>query len=140
MTKSVTTKIKKCIEIAKCLKKDRQTGRAFHVTFVYNKNKLISIGINNLKKLHRRNMFGAYKGFKDNPEKYIPCDVPSQKDAKTRSQSLDIAINVDGSSSMFGYVNQLRSFTQGRANYSMFFNHYDEVPSNVAAEIKEKLA
>jgi elongation factor G len=41
---------------------------------------------------------------------------------------------------MFGYVNQLRSFTQGRANYSMFFNHYDEVPSNVAAEIKEKLA
>ena len=41
---------------------------------------------------------------------------------------------------MFGYVNQLRSFTQGRANYSMFFNHYDEVPANVAAEVKEKLA
>jgi elongation factor G len=41
---------------------------------------------------------------------------------------------------MFGYVNQLRSFTQGRANYSMFFSHYDEVPANVAAEIKEKLA
>ncbi|MCW1381323.1 elongation factor G [Novosphingobium sp. KCTC 2891] len=41
---------------------------------------------------------------------------------------------------MFGYVNQLRSFTQGRANYSMFFDHYDEVPANVATEIKEKLA
>ena len=41
---------------------------------------------------------------------------------------------------MFGYVNQLRSFTQGRANYSMFFDHYDEVPANVAAEVKEKLA
>jgi elongation factor G len=41
---------------------------------------------------------------------------------------------------MFGYVNQLRSFTQGRANYSMFFSHYDEVPSNVATELKEKLA
>ncbi|WP_423140630.1 elongation factor G [Parablastomonas sp. CN1-191] len=41
---------------------------------------------------------------------------------------------------MFGYVNQLRSFTQGRANYSMFFSHYDEVPANVAAEVKEKLA
>ena len=41
---------------------------------------------------------------------------------------------------MFGYVNQLRSFTQGRANYSMFFSHYDEVPANVATEIKEKLA
>jgi elongation factor G len=41
---------------------------------------------------------------------------------------------------MFGYVNQLRSFTQGRANYSMTFSHYDEVPPNVAAEVKEKLA
>ena len=41
---------------------------------------------------------------------------------------------------MFGYVNQLRSFSQGRANYSMFFSHYDEVPANVAAEVKEKLA
>ncbi|MFC4290936.1 elongation factor G [Sphingorhabdus arenilitoris] len=41
---------------------------------------------------------------------------------------------------MFGYVNQLRSFTQGRANYSMVFSHYDEVPSNVASELKEKLA
>ena len=41
---------------------------------------------------------------------------------------------------MFGYVNQLRSFTQGRASYSMFFSHYDEVPANVATEIKEKLA
>jgi len=41
---------------------------------------------------------------------------------------------------MFGYVNQLRSFTQGRANYSMHFSHYDEVPANVAAEVKEKLA
>ena len=41
---------------------------------------------------------------------------------------------------MFGYVNQLRSFTQGRANYSMFFDHYDEVPPNVATEIKAKMA
>jgi len=41
---------------------------------------------------------------------------------------------------MFGYVNELRSFTQGRAQYSMQFNHYDEVPANVAAEVKSKLA
>ena len=41
---------------------------------------------------------------------------------------------------MFGYVNQLRSFTQGRAQYSMQFSHYDEVPSNVAEELKAKLA
>ena len=40
----------------------------------------------------------------------------------------------------YGYVNQLRSFTQGRAQYTMQFSHYDEVPANVAAEVKEKLA
>ena len=41
---------------------------------------------------------------------------------------------------MFGYVNQLRSFTQGRAQYTMQFSHYDEVPANVAEEVKAKLA
>jgi elongation factor G len=41
---------------------------------------------------------------------------------------------------MFGYVNQLRSFTQGRAQYSMQFSHYEEVPANVADEVKAKLA
>ncbi|MDI1297059.1 MAG: elongation factor G [bacterium] len=41
---------------------------------------------------------------------------------------------------MFGYVNQLRSFTQGRAQYSMQFSHYEEVPSNVAEEVKAKMA
>ncbi|MDP1834201.1 MAG: elongation factor G [Candidatus Moranbacteria bacterium] len=38
-------------------------------------------------------------------------------------------------SSMFGYATQLRSMTQGRANYSMEFDHYAEVPKNVAEEI-----
>ena len=41
---------------------------------------------------------------------------------------------------MFGYVNQLRSMTQGRAQYTMQFSHYEEVPSNVAEEIKLKMA
>jgi len=41
---------------------------------------------------------------------------------------------------MFGYVNQLRSFTQGRAQYTMIFSHYDEVPANVATELKAKMA
>ena len=39
---------------------------------------------------------------------------------------------------MFGYVNNLRSFTQGRANFTMQFDHYEQVPSNVAAEIQAK--
>ena len=41
---------------------------------------------------------------------------------------------------MFGYVNQLRSFTQGRAQYSMQFSHYEEVPTNVAEEVKARMA
>ncbi len=39
---------------------------------------------------------------------------------------------------MFGYVNQLRSMTSGRANYSMEFAHYDPVPKNIAEEIIAK--
>ena len=38
-------------------------------------------------------------------------------------------------SQMFGYVGDLRSKTQGRANYTMIFDSYGEVPSNVAQEI-----
>jgi elongation factor G len=36
---------------------------------------------------------------------------------------------------MFGYVNSLRSMTQGRATYTMQFDHYEAVPESVAAEI-----
>ena len=35
----------------------------------------------------------------------------------------------------FGYATQLRSLSQGRATYSMEFDHYEQVPSNVAEEI-----
>ena len=38
-------------------------------------------------------------------------------------------------SEMFGYVGDLRSKTQGRANYTMIFDSYAEVPSSVAQEI-----
>jgi elongation factor G len=41
---------------------------------------------------------------------------------------------------MFGYVNNLRSGTQGRANFTMQFDHYEQVPANVAKEIQEKYA
>ncbi len=39
---------------------------------------------------------------------------------------------------MFGYSTDLRSMSQGRATYSMVFDHYEEVPANVAKEIIEK--
>ena len=41
---------------------------------------------------------------------------------------------------MFGYVNNLRSMSQGRASYTMTFDHYEEVPHNVAEEVKEKVS
>ncbi|MBL28206.1 MAG: elongation factor G [Rhodospirillaceae bacterium] len=41
---------------------------------------------------------------------------------------------------MFGYVNTLRSMSQGRAQYSMFFDHYAQVPQMVAEEMRAKLA
>ncbi len=40
---------------------------------------------------------------------------------------------------MFGYVSTLRSMTQGRAQYSMFFDHYEPVPPAIADEIISKL-
>jgi elongation factor G len=41
---------------------------------------------------------------------------------------------------MFGYVNTLRSLSQGRAQFTMTFDHYEPVPQMVAEEIKEKFA
>jgi elongation factor G len=41
---------------------------------------------------------------------------------------------------MFGYVNTLRSMSQGRATYTMQFDHYEQVPAAVAAEVQAKYA
>jgi elongation factor G len=41
---------------------------------------------------------------------------------------------------MFGYVNVLRSMTQGRATFTMQFDHYEQVPQNVAQEVQAKFA
>ena len=41
---------------------------------------------------------------------------------------------------MFGYINTLRSMSQGRAQYSMEFDHYEQVPQAIAEEVKAKYA
>ena len=41
---------------------------------------------------------------------------------------------------MFGYINTLRSMSSGRANFSMQFDHYEPVPSNISEEIQAKYA
>ncbi len=58
-------------------------------------------------------------------------------DSRGNAQAVEAFVPL---ANMFGYVNELRSFTQGRAQYTMQFSHYEEVPANVAAEVKEKLA
>ena len=41
-------------------------------------------------------------------------------------------------SEMFGYATDMRSMTQGRASYSMFFDHYTQVPNNIAQQLMKK--
>ena len=41
---------------------------------------------------------------------------------------------------MFGYINNLRSMTSGRAVFTMLFDHYDAVPENISQEIQKKYA
>ena len=80
------------------------------------------------------------------PEDYLGDVIGDMNSRRGQIQGTDTRGNAQAVeamvplANMFGYVNQLRSFTQGRANYSMFFSHYEEVPANVAAEVKEKLA
>ncbi|MFA5925984.1 MAG: elongation factor G [Parcubacteria group bacterium] len=80
------------------------------------------------------------------PEQFMG-DVVGDINSK-RGQIMDIEDRGEGNArvkvinclvplaSMFGYATQLRSMSQGRASYSMEFEHYEEVPKNVAEEIK----
>ena len=80
------------------------------------------------------------------PEEYLGDVIGDLNSRRGQIQGTDTRGNAQAVeahvplANMFGYVNELRSFTQGRAQYSMQFSHYDEVPANVAAEVKEKLA
>ncbi|MEP0190646.1 MAG: elongation factor G [Erythrobacter sp.] len=58
-------------------------------------------------------------------------------DSRGNAQAVEAFVPL---ANMFGYVNELRSFSQGRAQYTMQFSHYEEVPQAVAQEVKEKLA
>jgi elongation factor G len=67
-------------------------------------------------------------------------DLSSRRGRVEAQEPRGNAIAVQASvplSSMFGYATDLRSNTQGRANYSMQFDRYEEVPNNIAEEIVE---
>ncbi|WP_066719915.1 elongation factor G [Sphingomonas pituitosa] len=80
------------------------------------------------------------------PEDYLGDVIGDMNSRRGQIQGTDTRGNAQAVTAMvplanmFGYVNALRSFTQGRAQYTMQFSHYDEVPANVADEVKAKLA
>ncbi|MEP0521530.1 MAG: elongation factor G [Hyphomicrobiales bacterium] len=80
------------------------------------------------------------------PEDYmgdIIGDLNSRRGQITGSESRGIATVVSAMvplANMFGYVNNLRSASQGRAQYTMQFDHYEQVPQQVAKEVQEKYA
>ena len=61
--------------------------------------------------------------------------IREMSDRGTGASSVKIIDAEAPLASMFGYATQLRSMSQGRANYSMEFDHYAEVPKNVAEAI-----
>jgi deoxycytidylate deaminase len=68
---NVARKANRIVEIAYALKPKYATGRSFHVTGIFNKNKIISIGINNYRKTHPK----SYEFIKDevvNEGDYFP--------------------------------------------------------------------
>ena len=75
------------------------------------------------------------------PNEYLGSvmgDVSSRRGQITDQEERGNAIIVRAMiplSEMFGYVTDLRSFTQGRGNYSMKFDHYSEVPKSIAEKI-----
>ncbi|MGL5977472.1 MAG: elongation factor G [Erysipelotrichaceae bacterium] len=58
-------------------------------------------------------------------------------DQEEKNNAISVRANIP-LSEMFGYVTSLRSFTQGRGNYSMKFDHYDEVPKFIAEKIAKE--
>lgn len=70
-----------------------------------------------------------------NSKRGIIKEITDRGEGNARVKVIDAEIPL---ASMFGYATQLRSMTQGRANYSMEFGHYAEVPNNIAEGIKSK--
>jgi elongation factor G len=59
------------------------------------------------------------------------------QDTRGNAQVIDAMVPL---ANMFGYINTLRSMSQGRAQYSMEFHHYAQVPQAIADEVKAKYA
>ncbi len=80
------------------------------------------------------------------PEEYtgnIIGDLTSRRGQVQGQESRGNAIAIDAFvplANMFGYINNLRSMSSGRAQFTMIFDHYDPVPQNISEEIQSKYA
>ena len=80
------------------------------------------------------------------PEEYMGDIIGDLNSRRGRIQGMDTRGNAQviaamvPLANMFGYVNTLRSMSQGRATYTMQFDHYEEVPQAVAEEVRAKMA
>ena len=78
------------------------------------------------------------------PDKFLGTvmgDITARRGRPMGQRSRGNALSIDAMvplSEMFGYVTSLRSNTQGRGNFSMKFDHYEEVPKNIAEDIIKK--
>ena len=80
------------------------------------------------------------------PEEYtggIIGDLTSRRGMVSGQETRGNAIVVNAFvplANMFGYINTLRSMSSGRAQFTMQFDHYEAVPSNISEEIQAKFA
>ncbi len=80
------------------------------------------------------------------PEDYVGAvngDLNSRRGQVTGSETRGNAAVIKAQvplANMFNYVNTLRSMTQGRAQYTMHFDHYAQVPRAVSDEVVAKMA
>ena len=80
------------------------------------------------------------------PEEYLGSVIGDLNSRRGQIQGQDMRGNATvveahvPLANMFGYVNQLRGMSQGRANFTMQFSHYDTVPQVVAEEVIKKYA
>jgi len=80
------------------------------------------------------------------PEEYLGDvigDLSSRRGQVRGTVARGVAVVVDSRvplANMFGYVNALRSSSQGRAQFTMHFDHYQQVPQTISDEVRAKLA
>jgi len=80
------------------------------------------------------------------PEEYVGSVIGDLNSRRGQIQGQDMRGNANvitafvPLANMFSYVNNLRSMSQGRASYTMQFDHYEQVPQAVAQEVQAKYA